>query len=254
MNADILYDVPISNHGARVRMIMYSKKLTAQQVDIVSPTVIGGMKSPEFFALNLLGKIPVLVMGDTGLALPESDTICRYLMDKYGNVPPTYIPESVEQRVLSEEISRTHDMYISVVQGAMYKAPGTPYSIYGQDRRAALSELRRQFGRIETMLSQFYEKYPQHAGGKFLCGREISLADATLYPTAIFAMFMLPQFFGWKEADVLGPRLTEWFGYMGSGEVPEGRKVKEEMEAALEGWKMSGRWDPIIAEMSLSYH
>jgi glutathione S-transferase len=251
--ADILYDVPVSNHGARVRMILYSKKLSEAQVQIVSPTVIGGMKSPEFLALNLVGKIPLLVLADTGLAVPESDTISRYLLDKYSAVGPSFVPNTIEQRVLSEEISRTHDMYVSLVQGAMYKAPGTPYSIYGQDRKAALSELRRQFGRIETMLAQFYEKYPHHAGGKYLCGEQISLADATLFPTAIFAMFMLPQFFEWKESDVLGPRLTEWFNFMGK-EEPEGVKIKGEIETALEGWKASGRWDPIIAEMSLTYH
>ena len=40
-----LYDIPVSNHGARIRMIINSKKLNIQ---VLSPmTELGGLKSEE---------------------------------------------------------------------------------------------------------------------------------------------------------------------------------------------------------------
>eukprot|EP00985_Skeletonema_marinoi_P030468 scaffold32174_cov107-Skeletonema_marinoi.AAC.3 len=37
-NSDhILFDMPVSNNGARIRAILYYKQLSQQQVDIISP-------------------------------------------------------------------------------------------------------------------------------------------------------------------------------------------------------------------------
>jgi hypothetical protein len=121
------------------------------------------------------------------MCIPESDIICRYLIEKYPQVykhiymyiyiyihicidiyvytyiymctymyiciyinihiyvyvcifihiqAPSFTPKNLQQKILSELISRTHDIYIAPVQGCMYKAPGTTYSIYGTDRLA----------------------------------------------------------------------------------------------------------------------
>jgi glutathione S-transferase len=150
--------------------------------------------------------------------------------------------------MLSEQISRLHDIYISPIQGAMYKAVGTPFSIYGTDRKAALAELKRQLFAIDSTVQSFDDKYPE-CKGNYLCGKEISLADAALFPTIVFCMFMLPQFFGWQESDFLGPRLSRWYKFFAT-EVEAGKVVKKEIEDALIGWKNSGRWDPIVADMA----
>jgi len=104
---------------------------------------------------------------------------------------------------------------------------------------------------IEALVTNFETKYPQlcssDSSSKYLCGKEISLADATLFPTAIFLMFMLPQFFNWKDDDVLGPRLMAWYKFMLT--VPVAKKVYDEMIPSLEKWKSSGRFNPIIEEM-----
>ena len=245
-NKDVLYDVPVSNHGARCRMILYSKGIS-DQVSIVNPSELGGLKSTEFLELNMQGKMPLLVTSD-GFAIPESDTISRYLIDKFASAP-TFVPTTREQRILSEQISRTHDMYISLVQGSMYKAPGTPFSVFGQDRGAALFELKKQFLGIEKALEKFSKQYPSLSSGPYLCGNEISLADATLFPTAVFAMFMLPEFFKWKVESFMGTRLLAWYNFM-STQVPVGKQVKEEIEGTLVQWKANGRWDPIVADMN----
>lgn len=253
---DILYDAPVSNHGARVRFIVYEKQLGPEQLTIAPPTDLSpqGLKSPEYLALNPQGKMPLLVCGGSGLVVPESDTICRYLLDKHASSPgPSFVPSTPEQRTLSEQVCRTHDMYLTCLQGAMYKAPGTPYSIYGMDRLAALSEFRRQLTGIDAAVTAFESRFPHLPHGPFLCGDAISLADATLFPTAVFAMYMLPQFFQWKESNVLGPRLMRWYQHL-SDHVPVAQRIKGEILPVLEGWKAKGRWDPIVAELNLSHH
>lgn len=51
------------------------------------------------------------------------------------------------------------------------------------------------------------------AEGPFLAGGDVSLADATVWPTMIFIRFMMPKF-GKAEAEFLGPRLLAWCQYM----------------------------------------
>lgn len=65
-----LFDVPVSNNGARCRYIIYKKKLE-NVVDIQSPKVFGGLKSDAYLAINPQGMMPVLALPD-GTNLPES--------------------------------------------------------------------------------------------------------------------------------------------------------------------------------------
>ncbi|KAH8064485.1 HIT domain containing protein [Aureococcus anophagefferens] len=66
-----LYDMPVSNNGARVRMILYYKDVPASDVAIVSPMELGGLRSDEFLAVNPQGKMPALVCRDEGLCVPR---------------------------------------------------------------------------------------------------------------------------------------------------------------------------------------
>ena len=115
-----LFDMPVSNHGARIRMILKSKNLENNEIKLAPPSLIGGLKSPEYLSLNPQGKMPLYVT-ETGLPIPESDTIARYLIAKYKHIEPTFIPATIESAALSDTISRVHDIVISPIQGAMYR-------------------------------------------------------------------------------------------------------------------------------------
>lgn len=182
---------------------------------------------------------------DNGFAIPESDTICRYLLEKYPE-GPSFMPSNLQQKILSEQICRSHDIYIAPIQGCMYKAPGTSFSVYATDRMAALAELKKQLQSIDRIVTEFDLKNPSLVGN-FLCGKEISLGDASLYPTVVFCMFILPQFFGWTDEEVLGPRLLKWFNTLSN--ESSAKIVRDEIEVALAGWKSNNRWDSIVAEM-----
>jgi hypothetical protein len=66
-----LIDVPVSNHGARVRHIIYQKGLEGE-FDIVSPMELGGLGSEQYIALNPQNKMPILLLPN-GQTLPESE-------------------------------------------------------------------------------------------------------------------------------------------------------------------------------------
>ncbi len=38
----------------------------------------------------------------------------------------------------------------------------------------------------------------------YLCGNKLQLSDCTLYPTLVFAKYMLPQFFDIPKNEILG--------------------------------------------------
>ena len=66
-----LYDMPVSNHGARVRHVIYSKGLEGE-FDVVAPSALGGLGSDAYAALNPQKKMPLLLLPG-GTALPESE-------------------------------------------------------------------------------------------------------------------------------------------------------------------------------------
>ncbi len=84
-SATTLYDVPVSNHGARVRFVIYKKKLE-DRYEIKSPgSLEGGLKGAAYLALNPQGKMPLLVAPGGQEIIPESEIIVQYLLDKHAD-------------------------------------------------------------------------------------------------------------------------------------------------------------------------
>lgn len=137
-------------------------------------------------------------------------------------------------RTLSNQVARLHDVYVSPVQGCMYKPHGYIYGAFGTDRQAALIEFRKQLMVIESTLSRFYSLYPGLAGN-YLCGHDISLADATLFPTMVFCHRMLPAYFRLTENEFSGPTLKTWWRFMNEHEA-----CAQEVRTEIEGLLISG--------------
>ena len=174
----------------------WKKQIGETEVSILSPFEIGGLKSPEYLALNPEGKMPLLVDGITSLAVPESDTICRLLMHEYQSKGPTFLPNNVKSNL----IARIHDIYISPIQGCLYKA-APPFGVFST-RSKAIVELRRQLEIIDGILDEKCTPY--------MLGDEVSYGDATLFPTLVFIKYMFPKF-GVPEAEVLPSKLASWY-------------------------------------------
>jgi diadenosine tetraphosphate (Ap4A) HIT family hydrolase/glutathione S-transferase len=236
----VLYDVPVSNNGARCRIILYKKNIPESEVAIVSPMDLGGLKSEAYLKINPLGKMPALVIchdsteasSSGGLQyIAESDTIARYLMSTYANIGPSFQPDNAKSNL----IARLHDMYLSTIQGCMYKATG-PFGIYGT-RQDALSEYSKQLQVMEDLIID-----DDNSGSIYLCGADVSLADATLFPSCVFAMHMLPKF---GINPPLPPKMTKWFNTVKDQDLVFGR-VFVEISTALAKWDENNRWQGIL--------
>lgn len=246
---DCIYDMPVSNNGARCRIILYKKGLLdpnnknnndndndndpISRVTILSPMDIGGLRSEEYLKVNPQSKMPAMVCGGggDGLALGESDTIARYLLTKYAHDGPSFQVDDPK----SNYLARIHDMYLTTIQGCMYKAVG-PFGTFWT-RKDALAEYVRQWNIIEnTIVEDTTDAAP------FLCGTQVSLADATIFPSAVFAAFMLPKF---DIHPALPPKLDAWFQRLRTQDASF-RAVYEEIQGALQGWEAKGRWDTIL--------
>ena len=71
-------------NARRVRMFLAEKGIEIERVEVAFDK--GDNQTPEFLALNSLGKVPVLQLDD-GRALTESMSICRYLEEEHSNPP-----------------------------------------------------------------------------------------------------------------------------------------------------------------------
>jgi len=224
-----LYDLDFSNNGARVRLILYKKKINKKEVDVVSPMEIGGWKSPEYLALNPQGKMPLLIVNDgstNGMTVPESDTICRYLLTKY-NEGPSFLPDDTKSNL----IARLHDMYITTIQSCLYiETP--PFGVYGT-REKAIAELQTQFKIIDDLVDD-------DRNGLYITGSEVSLADTALFPTLVIYKFMEPLF--GSLAQPLPSKLDKWFEGLKDGDK-DFSKVYTEIYSGLEWWQSNGMWD-----------
>lgn len=249
-NADhVLFDLPVSNNGARCRIILYKKGISRDKVDIVSPATLGGLKSEEYIRLSPLGLMPCLAIQKSdnphGISsLVESDTIARYLLSEYPADGPTFLPDHPR----SNQISRWHDMYLDPIQGCLYKpASRLPLGDY-PDRKSAIAAYRRNLDVIEGFLGEDAGSAASPSPA-YLCGGEVSLADATLFPSAVFASYMLPKF---DEGGAgagrppLPPRLTRWFDDLRANDEVFSRVYREIMNTLVTSWEETNRrWDGI---------
>ena len=138
-----LYDIPVSNNGARVRLLLYWKGLESA-FRVENPSALGGLKSEAYLALNPQGKMPLLVVpsddADESLAIPESEVIAQYVLHAYADVGPALIPEDPKQRALAALVTRVHDVYIAPIQGCLYRGP-MPISKRAEDLAAVAKQM-----------------------------------------------------------------------------------------------------------------
>ena len=246
----ILYDTPVSNHGARCRLILYKKGIGPEEVLIQPPSVLGGLTSETYRSLNPEGKMPLFVCTNHDsnvdsehtnvhnydlMNIFESDTISRFFLHEYEHIRPSFQPNHVRSNMMV----RVHDMYISTIQGCLYKAK-PPFGTYGT-RTEALQELVRQLCIIENLMVP-----PNDSNNSnrpyYLCGDDVSLADATIFPTMVFASYMLPKF------DIPVPtKLHGWYHQMIKYD-PDFLKVQQEIQdTLLNTWDTTNhRWDAIL--------
>ena len=231
-SSDVLYDIPVSNNGARCRIAIYAKSLE-NAVEIKSPSELGGLKSDEYLALNPYGKMPMLTTGE-GETIYESEVILGYLLDKYSSSGPSLRLGTPLERARSALATKVHDTYLQPVQGCMYRKANS-----AQERADQIKIIDEAMHVLETLCSP----------APFFCGSDSSSPDCALFPTFVFCEFMLEDQFGWADAFYDKPNLRKWYDYLkkggdGSDAVAAAAgRVYDEVFQALKAWEEGGRWE-----------
>ena len=174
------------------------------------------------------GKMPLLVTKD-GQAIPESEVISQYLCDAFVNEGPSLRPETLEAKTAIASATRWHDVYLTPIQGCMYRGPMAP-------------EVRaEQIGEIDRLLNVLEKTVSGFEPGPYLCGDLRALLTA-LFPTFVFMTHLLPKYFGWENVFDGRPSLERWYKHMCTKDECA-KKVKMEVMGGLMAWDESDRYE-----------
>jgi glutathione S-transferase len=104
-----IYDREGGPHPARIRIVLAEKGLE-DRIEFVSVDLIGAeQKTPEFLAMNPIGKVPVLELDD-GTLISESTAITEYFDNLDGN--PTLIGKTPREKAIIHMMQRRAEMML----------------------------------------------------------------------------------------------------------------------------------------------
>lgn len=211
-----LYTVPLSNFGNKTVIVAYEKKL---DLEIVAPP--GELGSPEYLAINALGKIPALEAD--GTVIPESEVINEYLEDKFPN--PPLLPKDPEGRARVRVLTRAHDLYVDPPMRALF---------FQMDPKTRNAEVVKQsLAGVEKALDYVEGRI----GSPWAAGESFSLADCGLAPSIWYVVRLMPAF-GAGDPFAMRPKLKAWFDRV--QERPSVKRALDDQGKALAA-RMSGQ-------------
>jgi glutathione S-transferase len=207
-----LYSVDLSPFAARVRTAIYARGL---DIEIIAPPA-EGTKSPEYLALNPLGRVPVLVL-DNGTSLPESETIVEYLEDAVAKSPLR--PASPETSARARLVARVAELYLWPHVAALF-----PQIDPKTRNQVVVDEAVGKIGEGLTHVNVFL------GDGPFAVGEAFSTADCWLIPVLFFVGVAGPMF---GAGDLLAPHAKLSAYARALADHPVAQKVTAEMQAGL---------------------
>jgi glutathione S-transferase len=161
----------MSPYAARVRLAIYAKSLPVSIVPSGLWTT-DGAKSPQYLAVNPIGKVPTLVLPD-GRAIPESDTIVEFLADTF---PAAKLrPDGAEDIARGRLLARITDLYI-VTPGAELLPQVLSASRNHSEIARGIEAMREGLGYLEHYLHN----------DAYAVGLTLTTADCALAPHLFF--------------------------------------------------------------------
>ncbi|HZF14924.1 MAG TPA: glutathione S-transferase family protein [Steroidobacteraceae bacterium] len=161
-----LYDYLPSGNGYKVRLTLRHLGLPYELVEV--DILKGGTRTPEFLALNPIGRIPALKLPD-GVFLAESHAIIWYLAESSVLMPASRLERA---RVLSWLSFEQYELEPNVATvrfwlALLHKQPA--------ELGEKLTEKQEKGNRALAVLDEALKGKP------FLVGSRFSLADISLY-------------------------------------------------------------------------
>ena len=186
-----LYSVDLSPFAARVRTLVYAKRL---DLPCVAPP--GGVGSDEYRRVNPTGKVPALLLDD-GSVLPESTVICEYLEDRFPE--PALRPADAEGRAWMRVICQLADLYVWPPLHALFPHVD-PAQRDAKAVAAAFAELAPRYDQLAAFLRP----------APYAVGASLTIADCALAPFFFFATRVHPML-GDKDPVAGRPALAAWW-------------------------------------------
>ena len=209
-----LYGALASPYVARV--LLFGK---IKGIDIPQEPPLGGSPAqPEYRAFTPIGKIPSLDVD--GHCIPESETICEYLEDKFPDV--SGLPEDALGRATSRTISRIVDLYMAPVSSVLAR------QVKPENRSDEV------VAEQAAMLEKVWGYFDHFMGdGPYCVGDKPTLGDCALGPhMAMFKVLVFDNFETIPDPTTQGGRLQAWWEAMNS--VEEHKVFLEEYSAAFD--------------------
>lgn len=210
-----IYGVNLSPFYERAMMLLDHKG----QMDIVEPSGVpgGNMKTPEHFAMNPFGKIPMMELDD-GTILLESQIIVEYLDSVSEGA--AIVPDCPKARAKATLIARLVDMYLwpemwAIINHYFWKRPDE-------------AGVKRA---VETGIPTALDALERYIGeGGFAVGNNWTYADFALTPVMFqfFGMMPLAGVHGFGDR----PKLTKWWAAMQQQELMQ--RCHGRMQKSLE--------------------
>jgi glutathione S-transferase len=214
-----LYGMLVSPYVARVVLAARAKGLSLEP----SPPPGGGIKSPEYLALNPIGKMPTLE--DRGLALAES-TVCMEYVDE-ANPQNPLMPADPMQRARARLLGRIVDLYV-MAQGGVFFRNMNPAQRNEADVAAAKQALHKALSDLQHFMGD----------GPYAIGGKLGFADCALLPTLLMTSGIVAGFGTANMYEGL-PKLTRWWQQMQSDPVTA--PFIKEYQAAMAAFMASRR-------------
>ncbi len=206
----------VSPYYERVLLVLDIKDMRGA---IEEAGVPGGLPaSPEYRAINPIGKIPALVLED-GTVLPESEVICRYL-DRLKPEPPL-IPGDPRAAADVELACRLVDLYVAPALVPLFQATREGWAA-GERLDAAIAGLATALDHLEH-----YMRIAAPGGDAGW-----TLADVTLLPVFFYVVMMGGRYGFDPFAE--RPRIAAW--HRGIMESPRARTSCAGMQEALQAF------------------
>jgi glutathione S-transferase len=164
-----LYTHPMSSNARRVRLVVHQLGLQLEEelVDLAK----GAQRSPEYLALNPMGKVPTLVDGD--VLLTESYAIMIYLCEKTGR--RELFPDELATRT---EINRwlfwCANEWSPIIARLSFENMLKPMLGLGSPDPARVQEAENAFKQLAAVLDSKLESR------QYIAGNLLSLADFAL--------------------------------------------------------------------------
>jgi glutathione S-transferase len=191
-----LYSSGNSPFGARVTIAARAKGIELERPALPA----GGLKGPEFLAINPIAKIPVLVL-ETAQVIVESDAILHYLEDRFPK--PSLLPRDPAERARIDVAVRVMDTYVmaSVIRTFPHLDPAK------RDARVVDDEVRRWKDGLAVVAGYLAEPLPRAEA-------DVSLADCAL-PTALHLSTRIAAMLGLEEDPMKAhPVLVDYYQRM----------------------------------------